>query len=486
VNRLIGDLLQKRKAVVADVFGSAYAIQQLPALQNCNALLASYENLPYLQDISAQIIFGGVAASGKLPVSVAGLPVGFGLTTPKPTRLTYTLPEAVNFNRSALLSIDGIMKNAIAEKAFPGGQLFAAKDGKVFLMKSYGYFTYEPKHKVYNDDLYDIASVTKIMATTPMVMRYVEQQKLNLDTTLSAYLPDLIGSNKANIVLRDMLAHQSGLEAWIPFWMKTVDRNGERKKTIYGSVYSDTFSVYVASGIFMRYSYLDSMYRQVIASPVTGVGTYRYSDLCFYFLKRIIEKQEQQLLTDVVANNFYKPLGLPYMNYQPALRLPAWRCAPTENDKKFRTQQLQGSVHDQCAAMQGGIGGHAGVFSTANDVGVMMQLYLNGGIYGGIRYFDSATVNLFTRSQFRGNRRGLGFDKPEPDPQKSSPVCDGISNKSFGHQGFTGTLAWADPETGVVFVFLSNRVYPDADENKLAKMGIRNQVLKVILSEFQR
>lgn len=484
-NQLIESILKKGISVVADVFGSAYAIQNLPALQNCNAVLVSYEGLPQLQDVSAQIIFGGVAASGKLPVSVAGWKAGDGLATPKPIRLNYTYPEAVGCSHAALRTIDSIMKDAIAEKAFPGGQLFAAKDGKVFLMKSYGYFTYDTKHKVYNDDLYDIASVTKIMATTPLVMRYVEQKKLDLNEHLSTYLSDLTGSNKENIILRDMLAHQAGLEAWIPFWMKTVDKNGIRKKSIYRTAYSDSFPIYVAPGIFMRYSYLDSMYRQVITSPVSNVGTYKYSDLCFYFLKRIIEKNEQQLLTDIVAQNFYRPLGLPYMNYQPALRLPAWRCAPTENDMKFRTQQLQGSVHDQCAAMQGGIGGHAGVFSTANDVGVMMQLYLNGGTYGGIRYFDTTTVNLFTRYQFNGNRRGLGFDKPEPDPKKSSPVCDGISSRSFGHQGFTGTLAWADPETGIVFVFLSNRVYPDADENKLAKMGTRNQILKIILNEFQ-
>jgi beta-N-acetylhexosaminidase len=295
----------------------------------------------------------------------------------------------------------------------------------------------------------------------------------------------LANTNKANIVIREMMAHQAGLQAWIPFWTRTVLKNGALNPAIYHKTRSDTFPIYVAPGVFMKYSYLDSMYQQLKASPVFVKHDYIYSDLCFFFLKRIIEKQEQQLLTDYVNANFYRPLGLATMGYQPRLRFPAWQCAPTENDTKFRGQQLQGDVHDPGAAMQGGIGGHAGVFSNANDVGVMLQLYLNGGTYGGRRYFESTTVNTFTTQQYPGNRRGLGFDKPEPDSTKGSPVCEGISDRSFGHQGFTGTLAWADPETGIVFVFLSNRVYPNADDNKLARMGTRNKVLKEILAGFQ-
>ncbi|MGL5892621.1 MAG: glycoside hydrolase family 3 N-terminal domain-containing protein [Bacteroidia bacterium] len=482
--RLADTLHKMGKTVIADVFGSAYAANQLPALLNCNAVIMSYESLPALQDVSAQLIFGGVTAQGKLPVSLNGWKAGTGLTTPPATRFRYVPFEAVGFSRNAMKRIDSIMAAAIEAKAFPGGQLFAAKNGNVFLMKSYGHFTYAKKHAVNNMDLYDVASVTKIVATTPLIMQKVESGQIKLDTTLSTYLPELTNTNKRNIKIRRMMAHQSGLEAWIPFWTKTVDKNGVRKKSIYRTVYSDSFPIYVAPGIFMKYNYLDSMYAQVVGSGMSaGIG-YKYSDLCFFFLKRIIERQEQMLITDYVNAKFYHPLGLPTIGYQPGLRFPASRCAPTENDLKFRGQLIQGDVHDPGAAMQGGIGGHAGVFSNANDAGVIMQLFLNGGSYGGMHFFDSATVNEFTRYQYSGNRRGLGFDKP--DPETFTPACEGISLKSYGHQGFTGTQVWADPETGIVFVFLSNRVYPDAEDNKLARLGVRGKVLKVILNGFKR
>jgi beta-N-acetylhexosaminidase len=479
---LLAALQAKRKTVVAAVFGSAYAADQIPELQRCNAVIIGYESLPALQDVAAQLVFGGVSAKGKLPVTLKGWALGTGMITPAPERFAYVPAEAVGFSRKAISRIDSIMTDAIEKKAFPGGQLFAAKNGKVFLHKSYGHFTYAQKHKVNNMDLYDIASVTKIMATTPAMMRQQERGKLSVDSTLSVYLPELKNTNKGRIVIRNMMAHYAGLEAWIPFWTKTVDKNGVRKRSIYSNVYSDSFPVYVAPGIFMKYSYLDTMYQQVVNSGMSAGISYKYSDLCFFFLKRIIEKQEQMLLTDYVNANFYRPLGLPTMGYQPGLRFPASRCAPTENDLKFRGQLIQGDVHDPAAAMQGGIGGHAGVFSNANDVGVMMQLFLNGGSYGGQRYLQKTTIDQFTSAPFSGNRRGLGFDKP--DPETFVPACEGISLSSYGHQGFTGTQAWADPETGIVFVFLSNRVYPDADDNKLAKMGVRGKVLKEILNGF--
>ncbi|MGL4596013.1 MAG: serine hydrolase domain-containing protein, partial [Bacteroidia bacterium] len=428
----------------------------------------------------------GIAAKGSLPVSASIWKSGTGIYT-KAQRLKYTMPEEVSISRKTLDAIDSIVAYGMTEKAFPGCQVFAAKDGKVFLNKSYGYFTYDKKHAVQNTDLYDVASITKIMASTPAVMRMSERKEISLDERLVTYLPYLQGSNKQDIVIRDMMAHQAGLKDWIPFWMRTVDKDGKWKKEVYGKVFSDSFPVRVAPGLFISKTYVDTIYKQIMESPL-GEKKFKYSDLGYYFLKQIIEQKSRMLLNQYVTTNFYAPLGLTTMGFQPRTRFSSTQCAPTEYDEKFRKQQIVADVHDQGAAMLGGIAGHAGIFSNANDVGVMMQVFLNGGMYGGQQYFDTATVREFTRCQFpqNENRRALGFDKPEFDAKKNSPVCDGISLQSFGHQGFTGTLTWADPETGIVLVFLSNRVYPSAEENKLNKLGTRNAILKVLIEDAKQ
>lgn len=473
------------KKVVLNVFGPPYSLNSLAGAENCAAVVMSYESQEYIEDMSAQLLFGGVAASGKLPVSVNAWKSGTGIST-KATRLKYTLPEEIGFSRATLAKIDSIVKDGIKQKAYPGCQLFIAKDGKVIYNKSYGYFTYTPTHAVENTDLYDIASVTKIMATVPSVMKLVDEKQMNLNEKLSTYLPELSTTNKKDIIIRDMLAHQAGLQAWIPFYLHVLNKDGTRKKEYFRKTFSDSFPMYVAPSLFMVKGYTDSIYKAINESPLKDDHKFLYSDLGYYYLKRIIERKSDTLLSCYVKDNFYTPLGLTTMGYQPRLKFPSQRCAPTENDQVFRMQQLQGDVHDQGAAMLGGIGGHAGVFSNANDVGVMMQLFLNGGTYGGKRYFETATINEFTKQQFAGNRRGVGFDKPEPDSTKVNPACDNISLASYGHQGFTGTQAWADPETGMVFVFLSNRVYPDAEHNKLAKMGIRGQLMEIIIAEMKK
>ncbi|HLG02685.1 MAG TPA: serine hydrolase, partial [Bacteroidia bacterium] len=434
-------------------------------------------------DLSAQIIFGGIPSQGKLPVTTVNWIAGSGVNTGPQIRLKYTVPEEVGFSRKAMERIDSIVAEGIKEHAFPGCQVFAAKDGKVFFEKSYGHFTYEKKHTVRKDDLYDIASITKIVATVPAVMKMVEEKKMNMDEELSTYLPELKGTNKEEIVIREMLAHQAGLKAWIPFYLRTLDPDGGRDKKFYRSTFSDSFPIYVAPGVFLTKGYRDTIYKSITNSAVSPVHTYLYSDLGYYYLKRIIEQEKNMLLSIYADSVFYHPLGLPLLGFQPRLRIPTARIAPTENDKRWRGQLIQGDVHDQGAAMLGGIGGHAGVFSNANDVGVMMQLFLNYGEYGGRRYFDSMTVATFTSYQYlqNGNRRGIGFDKPETDPEKPNPACDSISCNSFGHQGFTGTQAWADPETGLVYVFLSNRIYPDAEQNKLVQLGIRTAIMQELV-----
>jgi CubicO group peptidase (beta-lactamase class C family) len=473
--------VMKQSKVIVNVATNPYILAKLDSLQFADGVIMSYEDNDYSESYSAQLIFGGIASQGKLSVSpTAYFKQGMGIET-KAIRFKYTIPEELGANSKAFSRIDSIALKGIKDKVYPGCQIFVAKNGKVIYQKSFGYHTYENKIKVKNDDIYDIASVTKIAASTLSVMRLVDEGKINLDENLCSYLPQLEGSNKQNMVIREMMTHQAGLKDWIPFWTKTVNKDGTYKTGIYNKTPNDFYTKRVANDLYINKNYEDTIYKQIIASPVKDVGKYVYSDLGYYFLKKIIEDQTQNALNVYVQKTFYSPMGLTTMGYKPMARFELDRIPPTELDAKFRKQLVHGDVHDQGAAMLGGVGGHAGVFSDANDLGVLMQMYLNKGEYGGVRYIDSSTVKEFTKCQYCiNNRRAIGFDKPEISKEKESPVCDCVSYLSFGHAGFTGTLAWADPQNQLVYIFLSNRVFPDADDNKLAKSGIRTKIQQVI------
>ncbi len=473
--------VMKQSKVIVNVAANPYILAKLDSLQFADGVIMSYEDNDYSESYSAQLIFGGIASQGKLSVSpTAYFKQGMGIET-KAIRFKYTIPEELGANSKAFSRIDSIALKGIKDKVYPGCQIFVAKNGKVIYQKSFGYHTYENKIKVKNDDIYDIASVTKIAASTLSVMRLVDEGKINLDENLCSYLSQLEGSNKQNMVIREMMTHQAGLKDWIPFWTKTVNKDGTYKTGIYNKTPNDFYTKRVANDLYINKNYEDTIYKQIIASPVKDVGKYVYSDLGYYFLKKIIEDQTQNTLNVYVQKTFYSPMGLTTMGYKPMARFEQDRIPPTESDAKFRKQLVHGDVHDQGAAMLGGVGGHAGVFSDANDLGVLMQMYLNKGEYGGVRYIDSSTVKEFTKCQYCiNNRRAIGFDKPEISKEKESPVCDCVSYLSFGHAGFTGTLAWADPQNQLVYIFLSNRVFPDADDNKLAKSGIRTKIQQVI------
>ena len=475
--------LIKEHNVIVNVAANPYILAKLDSIQFADAVIMSYENSDYSESYSAQLIFGGVGASGKLPVTASSyFKVGMGINTHQ-VRFKYTIPEALGIDSRKLAKIDSIAMNGIKDKVFPGCQVLVAKNGNVIYQKSFGHHTYDTKIKVKNTDLYDIASITKIAASTASLMKLVDEGKVNLDNPLCYYMPELEGSNKQNINLREMMTHQAGLKDWIPFWMKTVNKDGTYKEGIYNKTPNDVFYKRVANDLYINKNYEDTIYKRIIESPVKDAGKYLYSDLGYYFLRKIIEKETGSALNIYVQNSFYAPLGLTTMGYKPLSRFELNRIVPTEFDAKFRKQQVHGDVHDQGAAMLGGVGGHAGLFSNSNDLAVMMQMFMNYGTYGGKRYIDSTTLFKFTECQYcidNQNRRAIGFDKPEMNPDKDSPVCKAVSYMSFGHAGFTGTLAWADPQTGIIYIFLSNRVYPDADDNKLAKSGIRGKIHSVI------
>ena len=472
--------LMKQSKVIVNVAANPYILAKMDSLHLADGVIMSYEDNDYSQSYSAQLIFGGIAATGKLPITPSQyFLAGTGIET-KAVRFKYTIPEELGADSKALARIDSIALNGVKDKVFPGCQILVAKNGKVIYQKSFGYHTYENKIKVKNDDLYDLASITKVAATTASIMKLMDEKKINLDERLVTYLPELAGTNKQNIILREMLTHQAGLKDWIPFWMKTVDKD-EYKTGIYNKIRNDEFPKRVADNLYINKNYEDTIYKRIIESPLKETGKYLYSDLGYYFLKKIIEKQTFVPEERYVLKYFYMPLGLSTMGYKPRDRFDLDRIVPTEFDKKFRKQLVHGDVHDQGAAMLGGVGGHAGLFSNANDLAIMMQLFMNKGEYGDRHYIDSTTLTECTKCQYCvDNRRAIGFDKPETNHDKVSPVCNCVSYLSFGHSGFTGTLAWADPSNQLVYIFLSNRVYPDAGENKLSKLGIRNKIQEII------
>ena len=467
--------IARSKAVILNIFASPYVLNFFSSSNDFETIIVSYQNKPFIQQKSAEIILGMSGASGRLPVSAGEFTEHTGIITQK-TRLTYEDPIALGIDTSLLKKIDSIAMNGVDIRAYPGCQILAAKDGFIFYDKTFGHHTYENERTVKKTDVYDLASLTKILATTPAIMVMADQNKIDMDGYLSDYLLYLKGTNKEYLKLRDIMTHQSGLEPWIPYYQSTLFEN-DWDTTVYRSVISEGFPVRVAQNMYIRENFKYGVYDQIIESELRE-QEYAYSDLGFYFFKEMIEQLTNQPFDKYLYTEFYKPMGLNYLCFRPRKLLPAKSIVPTENDQVFRHQVLRGDVHDQGAAMLGGISGHAGLFGNAYDVAVVMQMFLNGGSYGGRQFFSKDIVEEFTTCQFpeRDNRRGLGFDKPLLEFEEHRTNCKDASPESFGHSGFTGTYTWADPENGLVYVFLSNRVYPDMNNGKLMELDIRTNI----------
>jgi CubicO group peptidase (beta-lactamase class C family) len=380
-----------------------------------------------------------------------------------------------------LNQIEKLANKAIDGKMAPGMQVLVARKGKIIYQKSFGHQTYDNKTRVKNSDLYDVASVTKIIATLPNVMQLYDHQKVTLETKLDEMLPAFKGSNKQHITFKELLSHYGRMQAWIPFYKATVDSAKVPMEKYYRKVYSEGFTKRVSDSLFLRDDYHDSIMKQIINSPLIDKKEYKYSDFTFIILKQYLEKATGKSLGQLTDDNFYKTLGMNNTLYNPLRKFDKSVIAPTEIDTYFRQDTIQGYVHDMEAAMENGVGGHAGVFSNSLDVAKIMQMYLQKGNYGNVQYFSPETFNTFNTCHFciEGNRRGLGFDKPQISV--AGPTCGCVSMSSFGHTGFTGTIAWADPETEIVYVFLSNRTFPDSNlPNTLSKENIREDIQKVI------
>ena len=470
INRLPANQIK-----IVILFGNEAIFEKLDPTK-VDVIIWAKENHYLAQDRVAQLLFGASAAEGKLTKAMGNFKIGDGISTKGNGRLKFGLPEELGIDAERLKEIDKIALNGIANGAYPGCQVVVSVKGSIIYRKSFGEQT-KDGNKVKDTDLYDIASITKIAASTLLTMHLCDAGLLNIDKKLGDYIPEVTGNGPySQINIREMLAHQAGLTPFIKFYSKSMS-NGTLLPSIYATDKKAGYELKVADGIYMRNDYVDTMYKQIINTPL-GIKKYVYSDLCFYFIQKINEKIIQQKQNDYLLSTIYMPMGLRYARYLPLNFFSKAQIAPTENDKTFRKQLIHGYVHDPGAAMLGGVAGHAGIFSNATDLASIMQLFLNKGEYAGLKFFSEKTINDFTRVQFPGNKRGAGFDRPNAS---GGGTCDELaSSVSFGHSGFTGTLAWADPKDDVIVVFLSNRVNPDQENWKLRDMGIRTKIQHVV------
>lgn len=471
------DAISREHKLVFVNFTSPYALLDLNSFLPIEVILQAYQNADDAQQVAAEIIFGATKAQGRLPVSITNaFPVGTGYQNSTLGRMGYDYPQNLGFNTAKLAEVDSLLTEVIEQKMSPGVQVIIAKNGRIFYDKSLGFHTYENKIPVKSTDVYDLASLTKILSTLPLFMRLVEEGKVSIHDNLSNLLPELDTTNKANITVKRMLSHYAGLQAWIPFYASTLDS----LDNYYRKMPSKKFSIPVTENLYLREDYQDSIYAEIASSELLEEVEYKYSDLPFYFLKQFIERSYKDSIHTIIQNDFYKTMHIKNMFFYPKRHKTLSEITPTENDQIWRKQLVHGNVHDQGAAMFGGVGGHAGLFGNAKSVAQFMQMYLNEGAFGGRTYFKPSTIQAFNTCYYcdKDVRRGLGFDKPQIDDV--GPTCGCVSMTSFGHSGFTGTYTWADPSTGILYVFLSNRIHPDASNRKLIDEDIRTKIQQVI------
>lgn len=474
--------IARKYNVILDVFARPYALLDLKTTQNFETIIISYQNSEMAQKLSAQMIFGAREIKGVLPVSV-GPPfkAGASCSSSSINRLEYGVPESVGMDSKVLLKIDSLAQKGFYEGMYPGAQVLVARKGKVIYSKSFGHHTHAKLRHVEQTDIYDVASLTKILATLPMVMELFDQKAISMETTLSEMLPDFKNSNKSDVSLKRMLSHYARFKAWIPFYTQTLDRRtGAPSSDYYARIRKEGFTIPVADQLFMRNDYQDSIFDIIKKSDLRPREGYKYSDLPYYLLKKYLESYYKKPLDQLVQSHFYESLGANYTTYKPLGKFDLDQIPPTEEDNSFRMQKVQGYVHDQGAAMLGGVGGHAGLFSNANDIAKIMQMYLWDGSYGGKQYMSPETLKAFNTCYFcdKNVRRGVGFDKPQLG--EVGPTCGCVSMTSFGHSGFTGTFTWADPEAEIVYVFLSNRTYPDVENRMLISSDLRSNIQEII------
>jgi len=492
----IADFIKKTatKKRIMVLLGNPYALNDIPGIEKTDALLVTYQENRITEELSAQAIFGAVDVNGRLPVNVnAFFKLNDGLNIKKNDRLKYTDAEETGISSLYLKhGIDSLAELGLQKKAYPGCQVLIAKDGKVIFHQCYGYHTYDSTSPVKPEDLYDLASITKITGPVPALIRLYSEGKFKLDIPFSTYWPAFLGTNKATITSRQMLAHQARLRPGISFWRECLLKDGELDPLVFNDRPTSQFNVRVSSHLYMNKENIAKMYELIRDSKLLSSGKYTYSDLAFFLFPQVIEDLAGVNYETYLKKTFYQPLGASTITYNPYKLFPLSQLIPTEDDDFFRHELMIGFVHDEGASMMGGVSGNAGLFSTTNDLAKVMQMYLQKGYYGGQYLLDPTSLAEFTKVQYpeNNNRRGLGFDKPYINnflyrPENAYPAAD-ASPESYGHSGYTGTFTWADPQKKILFIFMSNRVYPTRNNSRLSDLNIRSSMLQVIYDSIKR
>lgn len=483
---LINKIAEKKK-VILTVFGSPYALK---FFENIPSIIMSYNDESLVQDITAQSLFGANAFKGKLPVSASGvMQYGRGLYRGAVQRLGFSVPERVGLESEKLKEIDELAQEMIKKKGTPGAQVLVAKNNKIVYEKAFGHFTYNGKRAVRKEDIYDVASVTKIAAATISLMKLYDEGKFDLDAPILRYLKETNTSNKATLKMRDILAHHARLIPWIPFYKSTVtDKKKEFKplSKYYSLSSKNNYTTPVTEKLYMRNDYQDSLWQEIYDSELRTKTGYRYSDLGFLMFTKIIHELSGIPLDQYAYQSFYEPLGLRRTGYNPLYRIDQTEIAPSEKDDYFRDQVVQGTVHDMAAAMLGGVSGHAGLFTNAYELSVIMQMLLNGGSYGGQQFLKPETIKMFTTRYPKSTRRGLGFDMKELNNYNTNNICDEASDKAFGHLGFTGISAFVDPKYDLVIVILANRTYPSMDNRVYIRNNYRPKIQSAVYKALSK
>lgn len=485
MEEMISGVFSPHARMIFLLFGSPAFLDQWTGNGIASSIVVSNRPDYDRQDLSTQLLFGSVNSTGRLSYDLNKFAKGEGISYAGVNRLSYVLPEELGMDSIRLSQrMDSLVGIGLREKAFPGCQMVLAKRGKVFYQKSYGWHTYDRTRMVRNDDCYDLASVTKVLAPIPALMMLADQKKFLMTKKMSDYWPDWKGSNKEGILLSDLLSHQARLRSGVTLYPMTMTDKDHYKPEYYTSKPAPGYELCVTQKLYLLNSYPDTINKIIRNSPLLKSKKYTYSDLGFVLFPKLIENLSGESYVQFLQKRLYFRLGASTLMYNPYLSLPDSRLVPTEEDKLFRHELLQGHVHDETAALMGGISGNAGLFGCAGDVAKVMQLYLQNGEYGNERYINSETVKNWTSSHFQktNNRRGFGFDKPGIQAGtyagKGKYPSSMVSEQSYGHSGFTGTFVWADPVNDLLFVFLSNRVYPDRKNHKINKLGLRPLLLE--------
>ncbi len=471
--------------LILSVFAKPYALSGIASFEHIDGVVVAHQNSKLAQEKTAQLIFGAIPAKGVLPVSShPDFPVNTNVQLKSLLRLGYSFPERVGFNPEKLAKVDELVQDGLDSLMYPGAQVLIARKGKVIYNKGFGKPTYKSEEKITPEHIYDLASITKILGTLPLVMKMEEDGEIALNNTFSDLVPAYADTELKNVTVLKALSHYGRLPAWIAFYVSTLDDKRKPSTEFYRSKPIDGFSTKVANNLYLTDVYRDSIYNRIGRQDLKS-NRYRYSDVAYYVMKKYIEDYKKKPLDELADDFVYRRIGATSTGYNPLEKFPKNRIVPSEEDKYYRYQTIQGYVHDMGAAMQGGVGGHAGLFSNANDVAKIMQMYLQNGTYGGVRFLESRTVKRFNTCYFcdKKVRRGVGFDKPQLSDK--GPTCGCVSRKSFGHSGFTGTYTWADPEEEIVYVFLSNRTYPTASNTLLVKSGLRTRIQKAIYDAIE-